>query len=113
MANQSVMRPVRPTLPAQLSLETQATTFATLKLRVAKLQAKMDAIGLKWLDGIPMSIQSYEDAMGASEMYTSEWFEDSMYSHEIQQKIANALLDSTVNYPLVNRDTWSRIASRS
>jgi hypothetical protein len=74
----------------------------------SKLQIKVDREGEDLFDSL--FIASISGASQAEEDYNFDWFENNLYSPELNIKIAKKLIEQTKNFP-VDATVWSRIVN--
>lgn len=75
--------------------------------RMSLLQAEVDRHGEEWLKSL--TISSASEAVEARDTFTKAWFSKSLYTIDLQKRIAQTLIDSTVHYPFIDIQIWQQI----
>lgn len=81
-----------------------------LRARCAALQAHVDALARKWIEGIPSMIFSFETAAEVASEFDRGWFNRQLWSDPVKREAAAAFVAAVAPYPTADVSVWKSIA---
>lgn len=103
-------RVARDVPPSALSHAGMGASNAMLRARCAALQAHVDALARKWIEGIPGMIFSFESAAEVAAEYDGGWFGRQLWSDDVKADAARAFVAASAPYPTVDTSIWKKIS---